>query len=291
MPPPRPLPLRSRLMRSTLSRLAWTRACPMVIQPAGDTVMPRLVAWWRQIRTNVFESVKRRSDNTSPVLRSRKTDCDRERFVLRDASRWPRGRPRPRDHERPRWPSPWRSREAERPRGSPPLACGACWAPGVAATGPAPGCPPAPTLPRSPAPAGAAPPAPPVLAFPAEAIAATAAGRGTASASCRSGAQSAGASFGQAAAVVRVASVGAGVVRVSWLARTVIDAFFFSPPDWPGACPRRTRSTQCWRALPPPRPVEDTSPGRSPTKSHACLQEAADDKGLVKISLHWPSVG
>jgi len=60
----------------------------------------------------------------------------------------------------------------------------------------------------------------------------------SASASGMIGAQSAGASSGQAAAVVRVASVGAGVLRVSWLARSVIEAFFLSPPviDRPRVC-------------------------------------------------------
>jgi len=247
----------------------------MVIQPAGDTVMPRLVAWWREIRTNVFESVKRRSDNTSPVLRPRKTDCERERLVLLDAPRPPPDRPRPRDEERPRCPSPRRSRAAGRPRPSSPLRPAVSVAQGVAATGPA-------------------LPAAPVLDCPAEAMAATAAVRDTARANCRSGAQSAGASSGQAAAaMVRVASVGSGVVRVSWLARTVIDAFFFSPPDFdrPGACPRRARSTHRWRALPPPRPVDDISSGRRPIRSQACLQEAAGEKAFVKISLHCPDVG
>jgi hypothetical protein len=99
--------------------------------------------------------------------------------------------------------------------------------------------------------------------------------------------------FMAAAAAVRVESVGEGVMRVSWLVRIGHEVPFFSPPDFvsPGLCAALTRSTQFWRAFPPPRPVPMTSPGRMPMRSHACFHETDVTKGFVKMSLHWPGVG
>ena len=99
--------------------------------------------------------------------------------------------------------------------------------------------------------------------------------------------------FAAAAAAVRVESVGDGEVRVSWLVRTGHDVPFFSDPDFvsPGFCAVLTLSTQFRRAFPPPHPMLITSPGKMPTRSHACVHEADVTKGFVKMSLHCPSVG
>ena len=130
--------------------------------------------------------------------------------MLRERSRRPLP-PRSRDAERPRSASPRRSRDGVRPRNPATLTSAVNPDQGVAATEPDPD-------------------AEPALAIAANFEVGAKAGR--------SGAHSAGANSGQAAAVVRVASVGAGVLRVSWLARSVIEAFFLSPPDFycPGVC-------------------------------------------------------
>ena len=169
-----------------------------------DTAIPLVVAVWRHSFTSSFESVKRRSGNTAPETRSRKADWDLERFVLRERSRRPLP-PRLRDAERPRSSSPRRSREGARPRNPAMLTSAVKSDQGVAATEPDPD-------------------AEPALAIAANFEVSAEAGR--------NGAQSAGANSAQATAVVRVASVGAGGLRVSWLARSVIDAFFLSPPDF-----------------------------------------------------------
>ena len=179
----------------------------MFTHPVPDTMIPWVVAVWRHNFTSSFERVKRRSGSTAPETRSRKADWDLERFVLRERPRRPLP-PRLRDAERPRSSPPRRSREGARPRKSATLTSAVKSDQGVAATEPDP------------------------AAEPALAIAANFEVGAKARATGMIGAQSAGAGSGQAAAVVRVASVGAVGLRVSWLARSVIDAFFLSPPDF-----------------------------------------------------------
>ena len=66
LPTPRPFPRRERLMISSLSMLAYPRACLMVIHPDGEICTPALTAWWRHNFTRDFERVKRQSGRTAP---------------------------------------------------------------------------------------------------------------------------------------------------------------------------------------------------------------------------------
>ena len=55
--------------------------------PAREGWMPSCVAVWRHIFTKVFDKTKRRLGNGSFVFLTRKTEADRERFVLNDVPR------------------------------------------------------------------------------------------------------------------------------------------------------------------------------------------------------------